>query len=291
MAEAGPVADQESGADAGPVAVESGAPSEAAGPPQPGLGIDFGGTGTKAAVIDLATGELLSRRYRLDTPQPSSPDAVAATIKKLAAKCHADYPLPESLPVGLGLPGVIKSGVVMTAANIDKGWVGTSADDIVGDALGRRVWSINDADCAGMAEMSLGAGRGRMGTVLMLTVGTGIGSGLFVDGRLVPNTEFGHLEFHGKDAELRVSGVARERRGLRWKVWAAEFSEYLAQIETLFWPDLLILGGGVSKAHERYDQWLKSRAPIVPAAHRNTSGIIGAALYAADRAAGAPPVD
>jgi len=130
-----------------------------------------------------------------------------------------------------------------------------------------------------------------MGTVLMLTIGTGIGSGLFVDGRLVPNTEFGHLEFRGRDAELRLSGVARERRRLRWKTWALEFNEYLAHIEKLFWPDLLILGGGVSKVIDRYSQWLKSRAPVVPATHRNTSGIIGAALYAADRAAGAPPID
>ena len=179
----------------------------------------------------------------------------------------------------------------MTAANIDKDWITTSAEDVVGAALGRRVWAINDADCAGMAEMRLGAGRGMMGTVLLLTIGTGIGSGLFIDGHLIPNTEFGHLEFRGKDAELRVSGVARERRRLRWKTWAVEFSEYLAQIENLFWPDLIILGGGVSKVMERYDQWLTSRAPIVPAQHRNTSGIIGAALYAADRVAGAPPVD
>ena len=256
-----------------------------------GLGIDFGGTGIKAAVINLETGELPSRRHRQSTPRPSSPVAVAETIKQVVQLCNADHPLPVAIPVGLGIPGVIKNGVVMTAANIDPGWVDASADEIVSSALGRRVWSINDADCAGMAEMHLGAGRGVMGTVLMLTIGTGIGSGLFVDGRLVPNTEFGHLEFRGRDAELRLSGVARERRRMRWKTWAFEFNDYLAQIEKLFWPDLLILGGGVSKVIDRYSQWLNSRAPVVPATYRNTSGIIGAAQYAADRAAGAPPVD
>jgi polyphosphate glucokinase len=139
--------------------------------------------------------------------------------------------------------------------------------------------------------MRLGAGRGMAGTVLMLTIGTGIGSGLFVDGRLVPNTELGHLEFRGREAELRLSGVARERRRLRWKAWALEFNDYLAQVERLFWPDLIILGGGVSKVMDKYRPWLKSRASIVPATYRNTSGIIGAALYAADRARGAPPAD
>ncbi len=146
-------------------------------PARPGLGIDFGGTGIKAAIIDLGTGELLSRRHRVATPKPSSPDAVAVAIRQVFDQCTVDYPLPEAAAVGLGIPGVIKSGVVMTAANIDRGWVDASADEIVGTALGRRVWSINDADCAGMAEMRLGAGRGVMGTVLMLTIGTGIGSG------------------------------------------------------------------------------------------------------------------
>jgi polyphosphate glucokinase len=257
----------------------------------PGLGIDFGGTGIKAALVDLGTGQLLSRRHRVDTPKASTPDAVAAAIVHVVELCHQDEPVPDGLPAGLGIPGVIKSGVVMTAANIDKAWVGVSADDVVGAALGRPVYAINDADCAGMAEMRLGAARAAMGTVLMLTVGTGIGSGLFVDGRLVPNTELGHLEHRGRDAELRLSGVARERRRLRWKAWALEFNAFLAQVETLFWPDLIVLGGGVSKAMDRYDQWLKSRAPIVPAKYRNTSGILGAAQYAADRAAGAPPVD
>jgi polyphosphate glucokinase len=245
-----------------------------------GLGIDFGGTGIKAAVVNLATGELLSRRHRLDTPRPSTPEAVCATIVDLVGQSLAEYKIPDNAPAGMGLPGVIKSGMVMTAANIDKAWVGSSADEIVGKAIGRRVYAINDADAAGLAEVRLGAGHDARGTVLMLTVGTGIGSGLFVDGRLVPDTELGHIELHGRDAELRLSGVARERRQLRWKTWALEFNDYIAHLEAYLWPDLIILGGGVSKVMDRYKEFLKSRAPIVAAQYRNTSGIIGAALNA-----------
>jgi polyphosphate glucokinase len=173
----------------------------------------------------------------------------------------------------------------MTAANIDKGWVGANAEELIGSALGRRVYAINDADAAGLAEIRLGAGRDVRGTVLLLTIGTGIGSGLFVDGQLVPNTEFGHLELNGRDAETRLSGFARERRRLRWRAWAQEFNQYLARVELYFWPDLIILGGGVSKELAKYREFLHSRAPIVPARYLNTSGIIGAAMYAAERAA------
>ena len=171
----------------------------------------------------------------------------------------------------------------MIAANIDKGWIGQAVGDILGNALNRPVVAVNDADAAGLAEMRFGAARDCHGTVLLLTVGTGIGSALLVDGILVPNTEFGHLEFRGKDAETRLSGVARERRHQRWKAWAGEFNEYLARLELYFWPDLIVLGGGVSKVIDKYSAYLKSRAPIVPAAYRNTSGIIGAALNAADK--------
>jgi polyphosphate glucokinase len=251
--------------------------------PALGLGIDFGGTGIKAALIDLGSGELVSSRVRVDTPRPSTPGAVSATIAALAERIEASHEIPVGIPVGLGLPGVVKGGLVMTAANIDKSWIGVSADEIVGAALGRRVYATNDADAAGLAEVRLGAARGEHGTVLMLTVGTGIGSALFVDGELVPNTELGHLELHGRDAETRVSATARERRRLRWKVWALEFNEYLARVESFLWPDVIILGGGVSKVIDKYRQWLVSRAPIVPAQYRNTSGIIGAALNAADR--------
>ena len=251
--------------------------------PTLGLGIDFGGTGIKSALIDMTTGELVSRRVRLNTPRPATPDAVAATIASIVATVALDREIPAGTPVGLGLPGVVKSGVVLTAANIDKAWIGASADEVVGAALGRRVYSMNDADAAGLAEVRLGAGRDVRGTVLLLTVGTGIGSGLFVNGQLVPNTELGHIEVNGRDAETRLSGTARQRRRLRWKSWALEFNEYLARIEAYLWPDLIILGGGVSKVIDKYRTELKSRAPIEVAQYRNTSGIIGAALHAADR--------
>jgi polyphosphate glucokinase len=246
------------------------------------LGIDVGGTGIKAALVDLAAGKLASRRVRMSTPNPSTPDAVAARILEVIAKIAAEQEIPADVPVGCGVPGPIKGGVVMTAANIDKGWVGTSAEELVGGALGRRVWAINDADAAGLCEVRIGAGEGVAGTVIVLTVGTGIGSALFTNGRLVPNTELGHLELNGRAAETRVSGVARERRKLSWKRWAPEFNEYLARVETYFWPDLIVLGGGVSKVIDKYRELLVSRAPIVAAEYLNTSGIIGAAMYAAE---------
>jgi len=247
-----------------------------------GLGIDFGGTGIKAALIDRSNGELVSTRVRISTPKPSTPDAVAAVVATIAAEIASQRVIPDGTPVGVGLPGVVKSGLVNTAANIDKAWIGTSASDVIGAALGRRVYALNDADAAGLAEVRLGAGRDLRGVVLMLTVGTGIGSGLFVDGRLVPNTELGHIELKGVDAETRVSATARERRRLRWKAWAVEFNDYLARLEAYLWPDLIILGGGVSKVMDKYSSLLKSRAPIAVAQYRNTSGIIGAALHAAD---------
>ncbi|MEP7378815.1 MAG: ROK family protein, partial [Chloroflexota bacterium] len=182
------------------------------------LGIDVGGTGVKAALVDVKTGELLSHRHRINTPRPATPDAIAQAIVHVVGLVAAERELPPDLPAGVGIPGPIKDGVVMTAANIDKHWIGANAEALVGKALGRRAFAINDADAAGLAEIRFGAGRDVPGTVLILTVGTGIGSGLFVNGQLVPNTEFGHLEFRGKDAEVRISGVARERRHLRWRV-------------------------------------------------------------------------
>jgi len=250
------------------------------------LGIDVGGTGVKAALVDVESGALLTRRVRINTPKPATPEAVAATVRHVVDMVAAERELPADLPVGCGLPAPIKDGRLLTAANIDKRWIGLSAETMLGDVLGRRVFAINDADAAGLAEVRIGAGRDCHGTVLMLTVGTGIGSGLFVDGRLVPNTELGHLEFRGHDAETRVSGLARERRRLRWRAWANEFNDYLARVELYLWPDLIILGGGVSKVIAKYEKWLKSRAPIVPAQYLNTSGIIGAAMHAADRVRG-----
>ena len=247
-----------------------------------GLGIDVGGTGVKAAVVDVVTGDLVSKRVRVNTPKPSTPEAVADTIRAVVDTVAQQYPLDPDVPVGCGMPCVVKGGKTLTAANIDKKWIDAQADEIIGNALGRRVLVINDADAAAIAESRLGAGRGVPGTVLLLTIGTGIGSGLLVDGRLVPNTELGHLEFRGKDAETTLSGAARERRRMRWKTWAQDFNVYLGRVELYLSPDLFILGGGVSKVMDKYRQYLTARAPIVPAGFLNTSGIIGAALAAAD---------
>lgn len=245
------------------------------------LGIDVGGTGVKAALVDLATGTLASDRVRERTPQPATPEAVTATVASVVAQVLDGETVPDDLPVGCGLPGVVTEGILRTAANIDKSWEGVSVEGIVGEALGRLVLAINDADAAGLAELAYGAAEGVSGTVLLLTIGTGIGSALFIDGRLVPNTEFGHLEFHGKDAELRVSGAARSRRGLGWKRWAREFDEYLDRLELYFWPDLIILGGGVSKDMARYEHLLTTRAPVKAAELLNVAGIVGAAYAGA----------
>lgn len=250
------------------------------------LGIDIGGTGVKAAVVDTGSGELLTNRVRLKTPSPSTPAAVVDTLRDVIAGVAAERELPAEMPAGCGLPSVIKNGEVFTAANIDKSWIGANAETVFGEALGRRVHAINDADAAGLAEMRFGAGRGRRGTVLLLTIGTGIGSALFVDGRLVPNTELGHMEFRGDDAEKLVSGMARERRGLSWKKWAAEFNALLGRYEAYLWPDLIILGGGVSKAIEKYRSLLSARAEIVPAHFLNVAGIIGAAMAGVEAEAG-----
>ena len=185
------------------------------------LGIDVGGTGVKAGLVDLATAELVTDRIREKTPQPSKPEAVAATIGSVVSRVLAEHDVPADLPVGCGLPGVVRDGRLTTAANIDHEWVGWPAEEGIGAAIGRRVMIINDADAAGLAEVAYGAGEGVAGTLLLLTIGTGIGSALFIDGILVPNTEFGHIELKGKDAESRVSGAARERRGIGWKAWAA----------------------------------------------------------------------
>ena len=245
------------------------------------LGIDVGGTGVKAALVDLATGRLASDRVREKTPQPATPEAVTATVASVVAQVLDGETVPDDLPVGCGLPGVVTEGILRTAANIDKSWEGVSVEGIVGEALGRRVLAINDADAAGLAELAYGAAEGVSGTVLLLTIGTGIGSALFIDGRLVPNTEFGHLEFHGKDAEARVSGAARSRRGLGWKRWAREFDDYLDRLELYFWPDLIILGGGVSKDMAKYEHLLTTRAPVKAAELLNVAGIVGAAYAGA----------
>jgi len=253
----------------------------------PALGIDVGGTGVKAALVDLASAELLSPRIREKTPQPSTPEAVAQTIAGVVARVLDGREVPEVLPVGCGLPGIVKAGRLASAANIDPGWVGWPATENIGTAVGRPVFIVNDADAAGLAELAFGAARGRAGTVILLTLGTGIGSALFIDGRLVPNTEFGHLEFHGHDAETLISGAARERRKLGWKAWAKQFNLYLGRLELYFSPDLFIFGGGVSKEFPRWAKYLKTRAEVVSATYLNTSGIIGAAYAAGAHVHGA----
>jgi polyphosphate glucokinase len=245
------------------------------------LGIDIGGTGVKAAVIELSTGELLSSRVRLKTPTPATPEAVLKTVRQVVDGVAAEHDLAADLPVGCGLPGIVKYGRLLTAANIDPAWVDTPVEDMLAGTLGRPVHAVNDADAAGVAEMRLGAGRGHRGTVILLTIGTGIGSALFIDEILVPNTEFGHLEFKGKDAETLVSGAARNRRDLSWSAWALEFDEYLARLELYFSPDLFIFSGGVSKSMSKYSERLHTRAPIIPAHFLNLAGIIGAAMSAA----------
>jgi polyphosphate glucokinase len=248
------------------------------------LGIDVGGTGIKAAMIDLASAELVTSRVREKTPQPSEPAAVIDTISSVVDKVLGEYGPVKDLAVGCGLPGPIKYGRMKMAANLDKGWVEYDAAGRLSERLSKQVHIINDADAAGMAELAYGEARDRPGTTILLTIGTGIGSALISEGRLVPNTEFGHLLMRDQASETLVSGVARERRGLKWKAWAAEFNEYLAMLEFFFWPDRIILGGGVSKRSDKYWDELETKSDLVKARYLNTSGIIGAA-YAAGLAA------
>lgn len=245
------------------------------------LGIDVGGTGVKAALVDLTTAELITSRVREKTPQPSTPEAVLETMSAVVERVLAEHAPVEALAVGCGLPGAIKQGHMRTAANLDKGWVDYDATSKISARLGRPVHIINDADAAGMAELAYGEAREQPGTVILLTVGTGIGSALISDGRLVPNTEFGHLIMRRKAAETLVGGAARVRRGLGWKRWAGEFNEYLAMLEFFTWPDRIILGGGVSKESPKYWKYLSTKAQLVQARFLNTSGIIGAAYAAA----------
>ncbi|HET7677393.1 MAG TPA: ROK family protein [Candidatus Limnocylindrales bacterium] len=258
------------------------------------LGIDVGGTSVKAAVVDLETGELVLPPGADDpaerpTPRPATPEAVIEVVHGVVGGLVSAGLVVPGMPAGCGLPVVIKEGRPMTAANIDRGWIGFPAQAALAERLGRPVLALNDADAAGLAEMTYGVGAGRGGTVMLLTIGTGIGSALFIDGVLVPNTELGHIELRGEDAETLVSGAARERRGLDWEAWAVDFNAYLALIERYFWPDLIVLGGGVSRALDQFSHLLRSRATIVPARLRQNAGIAGAALAGANVAALSAP--
>ena len=238
------------------------------------LGVDIGGSGIKGAPVDLETGETTAERYRLETPRPASPDNMIPVLAKVIAYCGG------SGPVGVTFPGVVSGGVTHTAANLDKGWIGLNVEELFGKESGRPCTVLNDADAAGIAEMAFGAGRGQKGVVLMLTFGTGIGSALFVDGRLVPNTELGHLELRGKEAEHRASDRAREEGEMSWGKWAGRVEDYLAHVEKLFSPNLFIIGGGVSRKAEKFLPYVDIRTPMVAAALLNNAGIVGAAMAA-----------
>jgi polyphosphate glucokinase len=243
------------------------------------LGIDIGGSGIKGAPVDVERGELAAERFRLETPHPALPDAVGDAVAEVVK--HFDW----RGSIGCTFPAVIKDGVAYSAANVDKSWIGADGRALFQQKTGCPVVLLNDADAAGLAEMQFGAGRKVAGVVMMVTLGTGIGSALFVDGRLVPNTELGHLEIRGKDAELRASERAREEKGLGWKKWAQHVDEYLHWLEALLSPDLFIIGGGISKKHDKFLPLLTVRARIVPAQMLNEAGIIGAALAAQSLAA------
>ena len=238
------------------------------------LGIDIGGTGIKGAPVDIIKGVLTGKRHRILTPQPATPDALIDTVAQIVT--HFNW----SGPIGCGFPAVIKGGGVHTASNVAPEWVGTNAGDLLEQATGQRATFLNDADAAGMAEMDFGAGKGHKGLVLIVTLGTGIGTSLFINQELVPNTELGHIELRGKDAERRAAERVRIENKLSWKKWALRVNEYLEAMEALLWPDLIIIGGGASKKYDRFFPYLTVKAETVPAQLRNDAGIIGAALAA-----------
>ena len=238
------------------------------------LGIDVGGSGIKGAPVDISTGELLAERYRIKTPKGARPEPVAETVAKIAN--YFDW----KGPIGVGFPAPIKGGVAMMAANISKKWVGVNVDELLSQVTGCPCTTLNDADAAGLAEMEFGAGLGQPGTVIVLTLGTGIGTAIFHRGWLLPNAEFGHVEVDGYEAELRASDFARKREDLSWKKYAKRLDRYLETMEKLFWPNLFIVGGGISKKHEKYLPLLTIDTPVVPAQMLNEAGIVGAALAA-----------
>jgi polyphosphate glucokinase len=241
---------------------------------QHAFGIDIGGTGMKAAVVDLATGDLVGDRLRIDTPQPATPAAMAAVVVELVR--HHEW----TGSVGCAFPAIVRNGIVGSAANIDASWLDVDADRIFTEALGANVHMINDADAAGLAEVRYGVGKGRLGVVMMLTFGTGIGSGLFVDGILVPNTELGHLELDGVDAESRAAVSAKKRDDLTWAEWGKRAERYLQHVEALFSPELFIIGGGASKRADRWLPEVSIDSEIAVASLANNAGIVGAALIA-----------
>lgn len=241
------------------------------------LGLDVGGSGIKGAIVDTRTGTMIAERHRIETPQPATPDGIVETIARINNHFHWNG------LVGCGFPAVVKDGIVHTASNIAPEWVGIQAQTIIQQAIGNSVVLVNDADAAGIAEMRFGAGRERNGLVVIITVGTGIGTSLFINGQLVPNTELGHIEIEGKEAEKRASDGVRKSKELSWEQWAERFNVYLMTMENLLWPDLFIIGGGVSKKTAKYFSFLTLRTEIVPAQLLNNAGIIGSAIIAGER--------
>lgn len=242
------------------------------------LGIDIGGTGIKGAVIDMTNGELLTERTRIPTPQPATPTAVANTVKELITKIGWEEGL-----IGAGFPAIVKNGVAHSAANIHKDWLNTNIEKVLSETCGQRIKVTNDADAAGVAEAKFGAGKDKKGLVILITVGTGIGSAFFINGQLVPNTELGHIYLKGQDmiAEKYASNKTRKTEGLNWESWGKRLDQYLQHVNRTFSPDLIILGGGVSKKFAKYSKYLTIDTQVVPAKYENNAGIIGAAAYAA----------
>ena len=238
------------------------------------LGIDIGGSGIKGAIVDTATGELKSERIRLVTPQPATPEAVAQTLKELVDQ------IGYKGPIGCGFPPRVINGEVLTAANIDKSWINVKVEDLFSKVTGQKVFVANDADVAGLAELTFGAVKDYKGPVLFLTIGTGIGSALFINGQMYPNTEFGHIKFKGDIAEHYCSDAVREREELGYKEWGERLNKFLEYIAFLTQPDFIVLGGGVSKKFEKYESKLTLSTKVVPATTLNLAGIIGAAMYA-----------
>jgi polyphosphate glucokinase len=236
------------------------------------FGVDIGGTGIKGAPVDLSTGLLTADRVRLATPQPATPAAVGAVVAQVVS--HFGW----TGPIGATFPAAIKSGVAMTAANVDRSWIGTDVEATLEAATGNVVRAVNDADAAGVAELAYGAGKNQDGVVIMVTFGTGIGTALFLHGQLVPNTELGHLEIDGREAEKDASEVVREKKGLSWQKWAKRVDRYLKHLEALFWPDMIIIGGGASRKADKFIPLLTLRTTVVAAALQNDAGIVGAAI-------------
>jgi polyphosphate glucokinase len=253
------------------------APAEPGSQPEAAYGIDIGGSGIKGAIVDTRTGQLRTPRVRILTPRPSTPHNVADVVVELLSKAG------WTGRVGATFPAVIKNGVALSAANVDESWIGTDVDAVFSKATGLEVTVLNDADAAGLAEVRFGAAKGVPGVVILLTFGTGIGSGLFIDGRLVPNTELGHLELDGHDAESRAAASVKDKQKMSYKQWAKRVQAYMAHVEKLFSPDLFIVGGGVSKDADRWVPQLRLNTPVRPAQLLNNAGIVGAAMAAAER--------